>query len=91
MGEISDAIVEGEICQVCTCPFTDSAPGFPRTCTECGGPKVDYAHHKEATPTTLYCPLCRRGCKGAKGFADHARDAHKTTAAAIVSKLQVPA
>ena len=36
MGEIADAVVEGEICQMCLLPFAEPY-GYPVTCTECGG------------------------------------------------------
>ena len=36
MGDIADAIVEGEICQICCCPF-EQEQGFPCPCLECGG------------------------------------------------------
>lgn len=33
MGEIADAIIEGEMCEDCGCFFEDgAAPGFPRSC-----------------------------------------------------------
>lgn len=37
MGEMADAIIEGECCQQCGQFFDDEAPGHPRTCSGCGG------------------------------------------------------
>lgn len=36
MGEIADAILEGDFCQVCGVVFEDNeSPGHPRTCPDC--------------------------------------------------------
>lgn len=35
MGEIADGIVDGEICQECCIPMTDTDIGFPVSCNSC--------------------------------------------------------
>lgn len=37
MGEIAEAMIEGECCQTCGEFFDDEAPGHPRSCAGCGG------------------------------------------------------
>ena len=53
MGEISDAMVDGEICTICCCPFEEEY-GYPLACEECGGdgvlakpPEERETHEKE--------------------------------------------
>jgi hypothetical protein len=36
MGEIADAILEGDLCEICGV-YLGEGDGFPRTCTGCGG------------------------------------------------------
>lgn len=35
MGEIADAMINGDDCQVCGVPFDDEGSGYPRTCASC--------------------------------------------------------
>ena len=37
MGEIADLYIDGDVCQECGQWLCDDGPGYPRTCTECGG------------------------------------------------------
>jgi len=37
MGEIADAIVDGEMCQVCGVFLAGEPAGYPRSCRGCGG------------------------------------------------------
>ena len=37
MGEISEMMIDGTLCQVCGVYLDGETPGFPRTCTHCGG------------------------------------------------------
>ena len=41
MGEISDMIVDGEICAFCTASFTE-AHGYPCACNSCWEPDCGY-------------------------------------------------
>jgi len=41
MGEISDMIVDGEICALCTAPFTEEH-GYPCACKGCWEPECGY-------------------------------------------------
>ena len=36
MGEYADAIISGELCEMCMFPLAEPL-GFPQTCVECGG------------------------------------------------------
>jgi hypothetical protein len=36
MGDIADAILDGDLCQVCG-EYMEDGDGFPRTCAGCGG------------------------------------------------------
>lgn len=35
MGEIADQVIEGFLCEICTCFIDGDSPGFPRKCNEC--------------------------------------------------------
>lgn len=35
MGKITEAILEGELCQQCACWIDDNIQGFPRYCSDC--------------------------------------------------------
>ena len=37
MGEIADMIVDGQICEICSCDIDGTAPGYPRRCEFCRG------------------------------------------------------
>lgn len=38
MGEMAELIINGEVCEICSCNFNDDEiPGHPRTCYDCGG------------------------------------------------------
>jgi len=41
MGDISEQIIEGEICQLCCCSDGRDPQGYPYTCAECGGAEVE--------------------------------------------------
>lgn len=41
MGEIADAIIEGEICAFCNIPFAEDH-GYPVACDECWEPDCGY-------------------------------------------------
>jgi len=41
MGEISDMIIDGEICAFCTASFTE-AHGYPCACNSCWEPDCGY-------------------------------------------------
>lgn len=35
MGEVTDEILDGFVCQYCLCIIDDKGTGYPRTCAEC--------------------------------------------------------
>lgn len=43
MGEIAEAMINGDDCQVCGVPFDDEGSGFPRTCASCSDDDDDLA------------------------------------------------
>jgi hypothetical protein len=68
MGEISDLIVRGVICDRCGATLDGAAPGHPRTCANCGGGPGPLVKRER-------CPKCGRAVR-ATGLQDHLRDAH---------------
>ena len=78
MGEISEAIVEGEICQMCCCSDDNGVRGYPFTCTECGG-GVDENKPHPPTRTTHSprnpCPVCGKNIADA-GLPQHTKAKH---------------
>lgn len=46
MGEMADAVLDGEFCQICGEYLDDYAPGYPRTCAGCGGDDEPEVTHK---------------------------------------------
>ena len=47
MGDISEAIIRGEICDTCCKPIDGDSPGYPRQCEDCQ-PKSKKQRLKEA-------------------------------------------
>lgn len=81
MGEIADAIVDGEICQICCCPDGEAARGYPFTCAECGGEELGDEFFESAVPVgpECVCPECGKTLKSLIGVMDHMRDKHGKT------------
>jgi len=44
MGQMADAILDGECCAICGQQFEDE-PGFPCACSGCWTPDCGYAEH----------------------------------------------
>ena len=44
MGEISELMVNGDICDLCGVELLGEGPGYPRRCLACGGktPEMDW-------------------------------------------------
>lgn len=83
MGEISDMMLEGILCQECG-QYVDyhtgesRACGYPRFCPDCGGdPETNYASkRKECIAKQCRCPTCKRRFRTRRGLHDHIRDKH---------------
>ena len=92
MGEISDLMLDGTICDGCGVTMYGDSYGVPRRCSHCrkhNPGSTDPCKLLRATaPATLYCPLCRRGLKGTAGLTHHARDAHKLNLDDIVHLIR---
>ena len=80
MGEISDWVLEGGLCQECG-EYLGEGDGFPTSCPGCA---ALHENHKEpespAKPKTtkFKCPLCERHIRAA-GLSMHIRDVHGVT------------
>lgn len=73
MGEISDLIINGDLCQYCMCGL-GSGQGYPRSCSVCSSTGA-------AEGTDLYrikyqCTTCNKLLKSEQAAIDHNRAAH---------------
>jgi hypothetical protein len=73
MGDIADAILEGDLCQNCGEWIDEHSDGIPSFC-KCCQPKV-----KAQSVKKIKCTLCDRHLKP-NGVKDHLRDFHQITA-----------
>ncbi len=72
MGDISEMMLDGTLCEGCGVVLSGPAEGFPRYCSkECTPVELASA----PVPAKVSCPTCRKRVK-ANGLADHMRDAH---------------
>lgn len=71
MGDISEMMLDGTLCQGCGIYLPGNAEGFPRYCSVQCTP-VELA---PVGPAKVSCPTCRKRVK-ANGLADHMRDVH---------------
>ena len=89
MGESSDMISVGVLCQECGQyidddgdPRTVGADGYPRFCSDCGGdPDTNYAAKRQRKKHTgnrfgPKCPECGKRLRSDQGLTDHRRDVH---------------
>lgn len=88
MGEIADAMLEGDLCEGCGCYLDDEGgSGFPRYCSEeCargrGADPSQIVGNEDVPPPVprhpkdTLCPQCGKLCRGAKGLAQHKIDRH---------------
>lgn len=65
MGDIADAMIDGELCEGCGVYLEGEPPGHPRRCGDCQPPNPDKAP----------CPVCRKKIK-LVGLADHMMAKH---------------
>ncbi|MCZ2496404.1 hypothetical protein GN316_06515 [Xylophilus sp. Kf1] len=69
MGEITEMMLDGTLCEGCGCHLTGEADGVPRYCRGCGSGK------QIARAAKVTCSVCQKRVK-AMGLADHMKDAH---------------
>jgi hypothetical protein len=85
-GEIAEAMLDGTFCSSCG-EYLGTDNGYPTMCAACAREAGTPALLRPSAPLPIYCPLCRRGCKGPQGLANHARDAHHLKVADIVKTM----
>lgn len=81
MGEITEMILNGDLCEGCMVAIGDNGPGYPRRCDECG--PIDMTPFKFNDKRTLpaprkkktNCPECGKRVKKV-GLADHMHIVH---------------
>lgn len=71
MGDIADAMLDGDLCQVCGV-YMSGGDGYPQTCAGCLRETRDFPDGRHAK---VKCPICQKTVK-AVGLKDHTRDAH---------------
>lgn len=74
MGEVSEMMLDGTLCEGCGVFLNDDPPGYPCYCKDCGG-----GLRPGPNVTKTNCPTCGKRVKKA-GLADHQRDAHGVSA-----------
>ena len=89
MGEIADAMLNGEFCQWCG-EYLGEGDGYPVICPGCQrthgvnayGEKRDTksravsAQGNSSRPLSARCEVCRKRCKSDAGLAQHMSDKH---------------
>ena len=80
MGEIADAMLDGDLCQYCGVYLGDG-DGYPRPCSSCSSGMEEEAYNlpvKKTVRKTVYtaqCDICQRYVKP-KGLEMHRRQVH---------------
>jgi len=77
MGEIADAMINGELCEQCGV-YLGPGEGYPRLCDSCAQDAQVDAITRERKARKVICPKCKKRVKEA-WLADHMRDVHKIT------------
>jgi hypothetical protein len=76
MGDVADAMLEGDLCQCCG-EYMEGGAGYPQTCAACSGhTEREFRQAVKALPKVA-CPTCGKVVKVA-GLQDHIRDKHST-------------
>lgn len=74
MGDVADAILDGDLCQECGV-YIGAGHGYPRSCRKCSKPY----HGPPIEPLPkVTCTICGKRVKGV-GLKNHQRDAHGYT------------
>lgn len=71
MGDIADAMLDGDLCQCCG-EYMEGGVGYPQTCRACAREAKDFPEGRSAK---VKCPICNKTVK-AVGLKDHTRDTH---------------
>ena len=74
MGEISDLILEGDICQTCMCEL-GAGEGFPRFCNGCK-PKPAKRKVGQLFALKYQCLTCHKLFNSEQGVVQHAQVLH---------------
>jgi hypothetical protein len=74
MGDIADAMLDGDLCQCCG-EYMEGGDGYPRTCAACS--QREARNYPDGRSGKVKCPICNKTVK-AVGLKDHTRAAHKT-------------
>ncbi len=75
MGEIADAIINGELCEGCGGYVPGTPPGYPRYCSNACKPARTVKPNPNLLLKKCKCPMCGKRVKEV-GLKDHMRDAH---------------
>lgn len=86
MGEIADAMLEGDLCAGCGVYLHGESNGVPRYCRDCKRDARQLREHPPIAPGSnrTACKTCGRRVKLA-GITDHMRDAHGAKATGSTS------
>lgn len=71
MGDIADAMLDGDLCESCGV-YMPGGAGYPQQCSDCARAGSDFPR---ANMAKVKCPTCNKTVK-AVGLKDHMRDAH---------------
>ena len=73
MGDISEMMLDGTLCEACGVAMPGDPPGYPRYCSR----RCQQDRRQEnPVSTKVACPVCNRRVKR-HGLANHMRDAHQ--------------
>lgn len=78
MGEMAEAIINGDFCDCCG-EWLGVGDGFPRRCSDCQPSKSQTTTKNGTTiyrPTKVNCPECNKLVKKGQGLKDHLRVVH---------------
>lgn len=71
MGDIADAMLDGDLCEGCGV-YMPGGAGYPQRCSDCSREAKAFPEGRSAK---VKCPICQKTVK-AVGLKDHTRDAH---------------
>ena len=79
MGEIADAMLDGDLCEGCGVYLKGESFGVPRRCSACRRFDRQLAEKLTDLKVKVACPMCGRKVKPL-GLADHTRTVHAAKA-----------
>lgn len=78
MGEIAEAILNGDLCEVCG-EWLGIGDGYARRCSDCQPPPTGTKTkngHQIYRPSKVNCHICNKLVKKGQGLKDHLRVVH---------------